>query len=1650
MAVNRRYAAYSGIRVDIPHLRSLESAVANDFDSVLRGLVTGIGKPYLMRGFDVVIPSASIQATSLTIKVGDSAVLHSTASEAGTILTVPPGTQDEVLSDTNSRVIGSFQNGVANYVSLDYRRVTDEASKDQTAGWVPSESLEVQRTVPIATVLDYRFVISTSSFGSLLPLYIVGVDNAGFITYITKAVDGLFRLGLGGSNPLPTYSFAYQNLVNPQTGNRREWINTNGAVSNPMSVVPGDDANAFKFGDWSITSLKEWMDAVMTRFKEITGSNYWYIDTAFGPVTPGQFNLFDVWWDSGAGSVLTGSGALSFNIILEATQPTAGIWQSKLTNTDVSPGDVYVKGRTSGTTGVVTSFVNNRLVINSVTNNQGFVVGETVEGRRLYRPLLSLFQLDDDFDSSLDSNRYARFTRIPNSSASYIQASSWSFFLNEVTVNTTAAHGFSAGQVVQLNDFAAGSNAPNGSFVIKSVLSATSFLIMVARPPTGSPTLLSANNVRLDNQTEHPYMPRFEVTGWSASGTTLTFTAKNHSFKAPKTITGSTTNGLQGISGVSDLTDLEVGMNINSPNFPADTYVRYIDTGSNFITTSRAATATGSASHVLSQNVDLVGLASTVSADQMVLNRRYAITGILPNRDVTVTMATTVTGTFVASTSAYVEPDVFTTNMTIEGAIPSIYNGEDVVAQIWSATEFMYILGPSSLPPQPVASGAIELDGVIAVSTVADPVEIKRIENDGANVRVTSYAPHNETAGGPKTVTIYGDPSLSTFIRTYTNVTVSLPTIAPAGITSMTRASNIVTVVTAAAHNLTSGESIQVSGSTPSTFDTASAVVTVLTSNSFTYASTGSNGSTSVQPTISKLNQFVMSGSDLPFAPAYVNGGSDNTFLNFPNNPYPGPIEWDGDIYIKGIIGDKYFKIPQTAIAAGTPTANAFNVDGQTGTAFLQDKEVAYILLERNESVSNGQNFSCAAGGAIIGATAPTDKSGNPLVAGDFVKFEDDPETRWFRIDSVSGNTINLVSDYTGLAPNAQQRPAASGPLVYAKGTYSTVFVEPHWLVENSPDVYWIAVRRDNGATNGKVYFRGLQLTAGESVDIGNQTDNNLLIYTGAGSEAATSPNYTQIDQSGNWKFSEPVTVVAVNPQTREVTFTAPPALGFQKGDRLQKVSGATTLNYIIANPETSRTVVLQEDVSGISNGDQMTYFRVDYAINDPDNLTLAIRKEDRELARVNTNLSKPIYDESAFLQQINMNGSGAVKSGDFIYKGTYPTNITALAWVLHGSANVSESIEGTPVTMPGGIFGSNSILVMVYYGSFNDGDAINQLGAQVGSRTVNNPGNPAFLAPAIPGDLNTGTELVLPPNRRTQIVSGTSFVVWPQNMTFRASSDPALAGEELMVVINDQVRQAEVDYRETFGGPKGKIRIGRSLPINTRIRARVLGSVGSIIASAASAVNLQLAYNAGNTIVTQIGVPVVITASDFASGGTAASFIGNVTIDGSDGTNITNGLFGPADQRFLIGKEANKPKEVWTGLAAVKTQVGWTNSGWKNMTAAQVTTNATATAVTGSPITVPSGYALRVCMTATGRNSAATGQASYRIEGLFTREGGNVTLVGSPSGMIIGQNGTGATTAFVFGIVNPGTVQGMVVGNSGETWYWTVTIEYQLVATSA
>jgi hypothetical protein len=258
MSVIRQANILGQQRIDVPHLRAIESSVCGDFD-LLAGTIIGGRAPLVVKGFTV-ISAGAVTADQLQIVVADSAAVHFLATESGSIFNVPPDRAAEKLNSTNSRVFGTFVPGATNYVGVDFVRRTDDTTADLTMFMDATSEAEVPATVPLGRVLDYRIVISTRDFNSLpgvCPIARVVTDVTNGVTSIEDARNLFCRLGSGGSNPDRKHFY-------PWPAGRKE--STTGDV--------------FAGGDKVLTSLKSWMDATMTRLWEVGGGEYWYSPTA--------------------------------------------------------------------------------------------------------------------------------------------------------------------------------------------------------------------------------------------------------------------------------------------------------------------------------------------------------------------------------------------------------------------------------------------------------------------------------------------------------------------------------------------------------------------------------------------------------------------------------------------------------------------------------------------------------------------------------------------------------------------------------------------------------------------------------------------------------------------------------------------------------------------------------------------------------------------------------------------------------------------------------------------------------------------------------------------------------------------------------------------------------------------------------------------------------------------------------------------------------------------------------------------------------------------------------------------------------------------------------------------------------------------------
>jgi len=300
MAVQRRVNLISQQRIDLPDLRSIESAASNDFDQLIQAMVTGTSQGYFVRGFEISMAGAIGGASnSLQLIVDPGAVLHIAASQSGTVLMVPAGTPPQQLNAaTNTNVVGAFSPSSTNYVGIDYTRFLDDTTDAQVYLWDPSTDDETTIIAPRANILTYSIVISTTIFPpNILPIAVVTTLADNTVSSITDARWLLCRLGTGGATPNPFYQYPW--TAQPE-----------GRTENP-STSTSNSVNPFEGGDKMLMSLKDWMNAIMTSIAQIQGTTYWYSANNSGSLTTLRQDL--------GNTVITGRGSISHGILPNST-----------------------------------------------------------------------------------------------------------------------------------------------------------------------------------------------------------------------------------------------------------------------------------------------------------------------------------------------------------------------------------------------------------------------------------------------------------------------------------------------------------------------------------------------------------------------------------------------------------------------------------------------------------------------------------------------------------------------------------------------------------------------------------------------------------------------------------------------------------------------------------------------------------------------------------------------------------------------------------------------------------------------------------------------------------------------------------------------------------------------------------------------------------------------------------------------------------------------------------------------------------------------------------------------------------------------------------------------------------------------------------
>lgn len=265
MAVLGRVLLSSAERIDLPDLLSIDSYAAGDWRYFLQSLI-GTTKPYILSGFDIIDPGSAIGQPTCSFRVADSIVYFPQAAAGPFFHGLPEG------NSASTPLVPQLRTNTTNYVYLTLS--TFDTSVDARALWDPDRNGgaggEFTQEINTESVIQAQLGISTGSFPiNTVPLAVI-VVGPSTITSITDARDMMFRLGTGGIAPDPQSNFTFPSLPDVAYA-RQEPDGTMTSISNP---------NPFQGGDKNIKTLKQWMDAVMTKLKELGGTSYWYEDTS--------------------------------------------------------------------------------------------------------------------------------------------------------------------------------------------------------------------------------------------------------------------------------------------------------------------------------------------------------------------------------------------------------------------------------------------------------------------------------------------------------------------------------------------------------------------------------------------------------------------------------------------------------------------------------------------------------------------------------------------------------------------------------------------------------------------------------------------------------------------------------------------------------------------------------------------------------------------------------------------------------------------------------------------------------------------------------------------------------------------------------------------------------------------------------------------------------------------------------------------------------------------------------------------------------------------------------------------------------------------------------------------------------------------------
>lgn len=281
MAVLGRLLIGSQQRVDLPDFLALQSYVASDFKELIRSFVGDRG--LILKGFEIIDAPQAINTAGVTIKVSDSVLYYPGSSAGSFFYGLPDG------NALSAPLVPELRPGAINYVYLTL--TTTGAAQDTRAFWDVDlnggQGGEFNQDINTESVLVVQIGVSTSGFpDGTVPVAIIEYSSVSTVEKITDARNMMFRLGSGGVSPDSNATFQFPPLPESQYARNEP----------PSTIQTTASPSPFFGGDKNIQNLKDWMDAVMTKLLELSGTTYWYETTQ-------ALNLVNIFDDALASSV---------------------------------------------------------------------------------------------------------------------------------------------------------------------------------------------------------------------------------------------------------------------------------------------------------------------------------------------------------------------------------------------------------------------------------------------------------------------------------------------------------------------------------------------------------------------------------------------------------------------------------------------------------------------------------------------------------------------------------------------------------------------------------------------------------------------------------------------------------------------------------------------------------------------------------------------------------------------------------------------------------------------------------------------------------------------------------------------------------------------------------------------------------------------------------------------------------------------------------------------------------------------------------------------------------------------------------------------------------------------------------------------------